>query len=115
MSDLLKLVGARIRDLRKERGMSQEALGEKAGFHYSYVGSVERGERNISLGNLDKIGESLGIDVAELFNYVQLSDNINPKETRLSEIIALLARRDDEELRMVQRILTEILIVRGRK
>lgn len=115
MSDILKLVGSKIRDIRKEKGISQETLGEQAGFHYSYIGGVERGERNISLENLDKLAESLGVHASELFNYVQLSGKTTEKESRLSEIIALLARKEDDELRMVQRILTEILIVKGRK
>ncbi|MDQ0493647.1 transcriptional regulator with XRE-family HTH domain [Paenibacillus brasilensis] len=57
--EVLKLVGARIRVLRKEKGLSQEALGEKGGFHFTYIGQIERGEKNVSLINVAKIAKAL--------------------------------------------------------
>ncbi len=67
--EILKHVGTRIRALRKERGLSQEALGEKGGFHFSYIGQIERGEKNVSLLNLHKIAESLEVNLVQLFAY----------------------------------------------
>ncbi|WP_249923436.1 helix-turn-helix domain-containing protein [Paenibacillus sp. RS8] len=51
---ILKLVGSKIREIRKSQGLSQEQLGEKAGFHFSYIGGLERGERNVTLSNLPR-------------------------------------------------------------
>lgn len=56
----------RIFDERELRGFSQEALAEAAGLHRTYVGSVERGERNISLDNIEKFSRALGVEVPEL-------------------------------------------------
>lgn len=59
--------GERVRQLRLPTGLSQEALAAKAGLHRTYVGSVERGERNISLDNIHVLAEALEVDVCELF------------------------------------------------
>ncbi|ELK38870.1 XRE family transcriptional regulator, partial [Brevibacillus agri BAB-2500] len=55
MTELVKRLGNRIRFLRKEKGMSQEQLGELSGLHTNYVGQVERGEKNVTVESLEKI------------------------------------------------------------
>lgn len=57
---------ARLREERKRRGISQEALGELADLHPTYVGSVERGERNISVDNMERLAAALGLDIVDL-------------------------------------------------
>lgn len=59
MTDILKLFGERVRDIRKTQGLSQENLAEKANLHNTYIGGVERGERNLSLKNIEKIARAL--------------------------------------------------------
>ena len=59
--------GVRVRQLRKERGWSQEAFADLCGLHRTYIGSIERGEQNISLENIQKLAATLGISLAELF------------------------------------------------
>lgn len=62
---LLKNLGDRIRTIRQGKGLSQEELAFKAGLDRTYVGSVERGERNISVLNLERIMRALGSTTAE--------------------------------------------------
>jgi transcriptional regulator with XRE-family HTH domain len=59
--------GKKIRELRKSRGLSQEALADLAELDRSYIGGVERGDRNISLINIDKLSKALNINLSELF------------------------------------------------
>ena len=64
--DYLKKVGQKIRQARKARGMSQESLALASDLDRSYVGGVERGERNVAVLNLRKIAASLGLKLSEL-------------------------------------------------
>jgi len=59
--------GRRVRDLRQAAGLSQEELAFKAGIHRTYLGGIERGERNPALKNIAAIAEALGVNITELF------------------------------------------------
>ena len=66
---LIEEFGKRIRQLRTERNLSQEALAELTGFHRTYIGMVERGERNISLSNIGVFAKTFELSVSELFEF----------------------------------------------
>jgi len=59
---------ANLRLFRKQHGWSQEELAARSGLHRTFVSSVERGERNISLDNIDRLAQALDIDVQELLS-----------------------------------------------
>lgn len=107
--EVLKLVGARIRALRKERGYSQEALGEKGGFHFSYIGQIERGEKNVSLVNLAKIAESLDVNLIQLFAYLDEDMELTTQETELKEILEILSKLTPEKLKLSKKLINDIL------
>ena len=65
----LEQLGSRIREQRLENGLSQEKLSFECGLDRTYIGSVERGERNIAAINLKKISSALNISFSELFNF----------------------------------------------
>jgi transcriptional regulator with XRE-family HTH domain len=66
----LQTFGKRLRSLRKIRGWSQEVLAEQAGLHPTYIGGIERGERNPSLINLVRLAKALSLSLAELVDIV---------------------------------------------
>jgi transcriptional regulator with XRE-family HTH domain len=59
--------GHNVRTYRLALGLSQEALAELAGLHRTYIGSIERGERNVGLDNIHVLARALGVDVSKLF------------------------------------------------
>jgi transcriptional regulator with XRE-family HTH domain len=65
--DARSVFAANLRRLRRAQGLSQERLADRAGLHWTYVGSVERGERNVSVDNIGKLAWALGVEVSDLF------------------------------------------------
>lgn len=104
----LKKIGQRIRDLRKQKGLSQEQLAEKAGFHFSYIGGVERAEKNITIVNLLKIADALDVQIIELFMYTKYQQSaLNEKDELLNQIIHTVVSLKKRDLRKVQVLLDE--------
>lgn len=60
--------GRRVRELRHRLGLSQEELADRAGLHWTYVGGIERGERNPALVNISKLAHALQVSLAEFWN-----------------------------------------------
>jgi len=69
MSSIIDNFGRRVRELRLARGLSQEELAFRAGVHRTYLGSIERGERNPALKNIAAIADALDVSLAELFRF----------------------------------------------
>jgi transcriptional regulator with XRE-family HTH domain len=68
VDDLRLAFGKRVRELRTGLGLSQEQLAERAGLHYTYVGGIERGERNPALVNIGRLAQALEVSMADLFS-----------------------------------------------
>lgn len=64
---ILLSFGEQVRLIRKDLGFSQEELADKAGLHRTYIGMIERGEKNITLTNIEKIAKALDVDIKNLF------------------------------------------------
>lgn len=63
-----KQLGKRVKKLRRERKISQEALAEKAGIHRTYMGKIERGENNPPVHTVDRIAKALKVKISDLFS-----------------------------------------------
>jgi len=97
--------GRRVRDLRKANGLSQEELADRAGLHFTYIGGVERGERNLSFKSIHKIAAALCVDIRGLF----IPSLTEAKEKETSELIndinRLIADKTARQLRLVKSLI----------
>ncbi|QNK57428.1 helix-turn-helix domain-containing protein [Paenibacillus sp. PAMC21692] len=105
MSDLVEKVGERIRQLRKEKGLSQERLAECSGLHTNYIGQVERGEKNLTLETLEKIVAGLDVSLEELFRFLGPMERTDA----LGEIVRLLSERSKADHAMALKVLETVL------
>jgi transcriptional regulator with XRE-family HTH domain len=71
MQSLQKQVGARLKTLREQRGLSQEALAGVCNLHRTYIGLIERGKRSLSIPTIELIAQALEIEPAKLFEDVE--------------------------------------------
>ena len=69
--DLQKALGQRVRQLRLRKGYSQEAFADHCGVHRTFMGTIERGETNLSLQNLARIAAGIGITLSKLFSGIE--------------------------------------------
>lgn len=67
-SDILIKFGNLVRKLRKEKGISQEELAHRADLHRTYIGMIERAEKNITLLNIEKLAKALDINITDLLS-----------------------------------------------
>lgn len=67
---ILEKFGQKVRDERLKQNLSQEELANKAGVHRTYIGMIERAEKNITLANIEKISKALGISISTLLGEI---------------------------------------------
>lgn len=65
--EILISFGNRIKELRKSQGLSQEELAHRANLHRTYIGMIERAEKNVTLSNIHKLADALKTSISELF------------------------------------------------
>lgn len=113
MSDFLRLVGERLRMVRKLKGLTQDQLAEKTGkdsMSKSHISDIERGQRNISLLTLEVLMNALEIDPSELFNFQKLDgEGIHEKKLILDIHKSMLMERGLDEVKYVVRTTNDFL------
>lgn len=109
MSDFLKSVGNNIRSIRIEQGLTLEEFANKAELNLSYLGKIERGEKNVTLLTLEKIINTLNIAPTSLFDFSVLSNN---NSHHLNQLLQnheqLLKTRSNEEIETIHKITKDI-------
>ena len=82
-TDLQKELGRVIQRLRREQGYSQESFADAVGVHRTYMGSVERGEYNLSLSSMARIAQTLGVRIGDLLLAAESGLTLPPKRSRV--------------------------------
>ena len=85
MNNLLVVLGKRVQELRAAKKWSQEDFAHISGLHRTYIGQIERGEKNISFGNLSKISSVLGVTLAELLTGLEAGSTLVVESSRAKE------------------------------
>ena len=98
MSEISKLIGQRIRNYRTQQKLSQEKLAELSGCHPTYIGQVERGEKNATLESIEKIASALNIPLAQLFEKLGDGDVSDSIPLKCYEFLSAKTKTEQEHL-----------------
>ncbi|AXI38806.1 MAG: XRE family transcriptional regulator [Bacillaceae bacterium] len=107
MTKIQQIIGERIRNFRKQKGWSQEELADIANLHATYIGQLERGEKNATLESINKIATALEVSLEELFKSIQ--PNSKKPDYTLSQIITKLQARPVEDQKFILNMLDLLL------
>ncbi|MBR2634992.1 MAG: helix-turn-helix transcriptional regulator [Clostridia bacterium] len=105
MSELTKALGQRIRNYRIKAGLSQEKLAELSGCHPTYVGQIERGEKNATIESIEKIAGALKLPLSTLFE--KFGDAKSGGRSIPLDCYEFLSTKTKEEQELLYRILTD--------
>lgn len=104
--DAKKLIGLRIKELRRSKGLSQERLAEKIGISSKYLSSIERGRENPTLDTFLKLASALNIELPEVFNV----SHVKPSKDLRVFISRLTKSSDEERLRLTAKVVKAIYL-----
>jgi transcriptional regulator with XRE-family HTH domain len=106
MSDITKVLGQRIRNYRTNKGLSQEKLAELSGCHPTYIGQIERGEKNATIESIEKIASALNVSLSTLFEKLGAQESVS-RNIPL-ECYEFLCAKTEAEQEQIFRILIEM-------
>lgn len=102
------LIGKRLRNIRMRRGLSQEALAHRASIHPTYIGQLERGEKNATLETINKIARALDIELIDLFNFTSTKEqNQNEQMELLQNKLKEVSEKDQQVILNIMDVLVE--------
>lgn len=99
MSEIARTIGQRIRNYRTQKGLSQDKLAELAGVHPTYIGQLERGEKNATLESIERITTALQISLSALFEKIDdQSDESRNIPLECYEFVASKSKKEQEQI-----------------
>ncbi|UII57065.1 helix-turn-helix domain-containing protein [Cytobacillus spongiae] len=108
MNDITKLIGQRLRTYRKDKGLSQEELAHRAALHTTYIGQLERGEKNATIESLYKVASALDITLEDLFKYLP-SDKLSEQSMIIMRIVEKLHGKSIDDQKYIADMIESLL------
>lgn len=100
------IIGERLRSYRRQKGWSQELLAEHADLHATYIGQLERGEKNATLETISKVAQALDISLSQLFENISLSE---AEPDIAAQCYGLVLRQSPQDQKMLFDILRAVI------
>ena len=108
MSKLSVEIGQRIRSYRLQSGLNQEGLAEKCGLHPTYIGQIERGEKNATLESISKIAGGLNLSLSKLFENISSGDGNENYPVEAYDLVLSLPVDEQEKLLKIMQLITQM-------
>jgi|YelNatPaOPRAMG01_1025707.scaffolds.fasta_scaffold145167_1 transcriptional regulator with XRE-family HTH domain len=111
MDNIKKVVGQKIRNIRKEKGLTQEELGNLCGLSYKFISDVERGKQNPSLDSLASIAKGLNVQLSTLFDFQEPQIKQNPSSDFCSSNVTILKELSHYKPKHIKKALKTALVI----
>ncbi len=109
-TNIRKEIGQRIRALRKKRGFTQEDMADRCNLHWTYIGGLERGERNPTLTTMKRIADGLKVDLHTLLGRPGAEEtSLSPREKKEGNILKWLHKKDESAVDLAARLVKEVV------
>ncbi len=108
MESFPKLIGQRLRQARRRQSLSQEKTAERAGLHPTYIGQLERGEKNATLESILRVSRALGVPLSELFANIDDQPAVKRPADTLYDMVQALPLREQERICAIVRDILDL-------
>lgn len=107
MANISNIIGERIKTYRNRAGYSQEELAERAGVHGTYIGQLERGEKNATLESIEKVARALNVSLEVLTEKIVVGDTANELPNKFYNLVSPLNVKEQEHLYKIVKKIVE--------
>jgi transcriptional regulator with XRE-family HTH domain len=103
-----KELGTRIRTLRKRNGLTQEEMAEKCDLHWTYIGGLERGERNPTLTTMQRVAAGLNVGLNQLIDARSFPKPKSEEESKEARLLRLIRKKGPENVDLATKVIREV-------
>ena len=107
--NIKKELGVRIRTLRKRNGLTQEEMADKCDLHWTYIGGLERGERNPTLTTMQRVSAGLGVGLNQLIDARSFPRPPSPEESKEACLLRLIRKKGGDSVDLATKVIREVV------